>query len=91
MNSPYYKRFRVTQEYKKGTHDGIDLVGIDSKDIHSTINGTVIFAGWENINNQKQGFGKYIKIKHNNTYSTAYGHLDSFNPELKKGSFVKKY
>lgn len=88
MNSPYYKRFRVTQEYKKGIHDGIDLVGIDSKDIHSTINGTVIFAGWENINNQKQGFGKYIKIKKDNSNEVYYfGHLSEIY--VKKNQKVK--
>lgn len=76
MNSPYYKRFMVTQEYKKGIHDGLDLVGIDSKDIHSTINGTVTFAGWENPNNQQQGFGKYISIKKDNSNEVYYfGHL----------------
>ena len=32
MNSPYYMKFRVTQTYQKGVHDGLDLVGIDSKD-----------------------------------------------------------
>ena len=69
-------KFRVTQTYKKGIHDGLDLVGIDSKDIHSTIKGKVIFTGWENINNQKQGFGKYIKIKKDNSDDVYYfGHL----------------
>ena len=76
MNSPYYMKFRVTQTYKKGVHDGLDLVGIDSKDIHSTIKGTVIFTGWENINNKKQGFGKFIKIKKDNSDDVYYfGHL----------------
>ena len=76
MNSPYYMKFRVTQTYKKGVHDGLDLVGIDSKDIHSTIRGTVIFTGWENINNHKQGFGKFIKIKKDNSDDVYYfGHL----------------
>lgn len=76
MNSPYYMKFRVTQTYKKGIHDGLDLVGIDSKDIHSTIKGKVIFTGWENINNPKQGFGKFIKIKKENSDDVYYfGHL----------------
>ena len=76
MNSPYYMKFRVTQTYKKGVHDGLDLVGIDSKEIHSTIKGKVIFTGWENINNKKQGFGLYIKIKKDNSNDVYYfGHL----------------
>lgn len=76
MNSPYYMKFRVTQTYQKGIHDGLDLVGIDSKEIHSTIKGKVIFTGWENINNPKQGFGKYVKIKKDNSNDVYYfGHL----------------
>ena len=46
MNSPYMGRFTVTQAYSSA-HDGLDLVGLDSKQIHSTVNGTVIHAGWE--------------------------------------------
>ena len=47
MNSPYMGDFKVTQEYKGNDHDGLDLVGIASKEIHSTVNGTVEFAGWD--------------------------------------------
>jgi len=95
LNSPYYKRFRVTQQYKKGIHDGIDLVGIDSKDIHSTINGTVIFAGYENPNNIYQGFGKYIKIKKDNSNEVYYfGHLSeidvSVNQKVKITDIIGK-
>lgn len=87
MNSPYYMKFKVTQTYKKGEHDGLDLVGLDSKDIHSTIRGTVIYAGWENINNQKQGFGKYIKIKKENSNDAYYfAHLSEIY--VKKGDKV---
>ena len=88
MNSPYYKRFRVTQTYQKGIHDGLDLVGIDSKEIHSTVNGQVIFTGWENPSNEKQGFGKYIKIKKENTNEIYYyGHLSEI--KVKVGDNVK--
>lgn len=76
MNSPYMKRFKVTQTYQKNKHDGLDLVGIDSKEIHSTINGIVVYAGWENKKNKKQGFGQYIKIRKTNTNEYYYfGHL----------------
>lgn len=46
MNSPYMGRFQITQAFTS-EHDGLDLVGLDSKQIHSTVNGTVIHAGWE--------------------------------------------
>lgn len=88
MNSPYYKKFIVTQTYQKGVHDGLDLVGIDSKEIHSTVNGKVIFTGWENASNEKQGFGKYIKIKKENTNEIYYyGHLSEI--KVKVGDQVK--
>ena len=38
MNSPYMGKFRVSQIYKGALHDGLDLVGVDSKLIHSTVN-----------------------------------------------------
>ena len=87
MNSPYYMKFRVTQSYKKGVHDGLDLVGIDSTDIHSTVCGVVLFAGWENENNPKQGFGKYVKILKDNSDQVYYfGHLSEIF--VKKGDRV---
>lgn len=87
MNSPYYMKFKVTQAYKKGVHDGIDLVGLDSKDIHSTINGTVLYVGWDNINDPSYGFGKYIKIKKDNSDLVFYfAHLSEMY--VKKGDRV---
>ena len=32
MNSPYMGKFRITQAFKGASHDGLDLVGIDSKE-----------------------------------------------------------
>ena len=75
MNSPYNGNFKVTQKYSD-SHDGLDIVGLDSKDIHSTVTGTVEFAGWENPNNHSQGFGQYVKIIDDKTgYGFYFGHL----------------
>lgn len=88
MNSPYNGNFKVTQEYKGASHDGLDLVGIDSKEIHSTVNGVVEFAGWENSNNHSQGFGQYVKIIDNKTgYGFYFGHLSTI--KVKIGQSVK--
>lgn len=88
MNSPYNGNFKVTQEYKGASHDGLDLVGIDSKEIHSTVNGVVEFAGWENSNNHSQGFGQYVKIIDNKTgYGFYFGHLSTI--KVKVGQSVK--
>ena len=76
MNSPYNGKFRVSQQFKGSAHDGLDLVGIDSKEVHSTVNGIVEKAGWENPNNKKQGFGLYVRIKKNDSVDKYYfGHL----------------
>ena len=87
MNSPYMGNFKVTQKYSD-SHDGLDLVGKDSKEIHSTVNGVVEFAGWENPNNHSQGFGQYVKIIDNKTgYGFYFGHLSEIC--VKVGDKVK--
>lgn len=75
MNAPFCGKFRVTQQYKPGTHDGLDLVGIDSKEVHATVSGTVHYAGWENANNHAQGFGQYVCIRGTDGLFYYYGHL----------------
>lgn len=87
MNSPYDGDFRVTQEYKGSNHDGLDLVGIDSKEIHSTVNGIVHFAGWENSANKAQGFGQFVCIRSNDGDFYYYGHLSEI--KVKQGDTVK--
>lgn len=76
MNSPYNGKFRVSQIFKGATHDGLDLVGVDSKEVHSTVNGIVEKAGWENALNHKQGFGLYVRIRKDDSVDKYYfGHL----------------
>ena len=88
MNSPYMGRFRVSQEFKGASvHDGLDLVGIDSKEIHCVKAGRVIFTGWENPANHKQGFGQYVKVKQDNGDIWCYGHLSKIT--AKTGQSVK--
>lgn len=80
-------KFKVSQQYKKG-HTGLDLVGVDSKEIHSTVNGVVDYAGWENAGNHKQGFGLYVRIKDNATgWEFYFGHLSEI--KVKVGQAVK--
>lgn len=88
MNSPYYKRFTVSQKYKGREHDGLDLVGIDSKEIHATVNGTIVYADWENPNNHNQGFGLYVVIKEDNSdLHFYYGHLSEIR--VRVGDYVR--
>lgn len=75
MNSPYEGKFYISQGYYPGQHDGLDLVGVDSKDIHATQRGIVYFAGWENPANHSQGFGQYVCIKGIDGLFYYFGHL----------------
>ena len=87
MNSPYEGKFRITQRFKGAAHDGLDLVGIDSKDIHATATGVVQYAGWENANVPTQGFGQYVCIKSSDNKFYYYGHLSKIT--VKTGQNVK--
>ncbi len=76
MKSIYKGKFKVTQEYKGAIHDGLDMVGLDSKNIYSTVDGVVERAGWEDAFNHQKGFGIYVRIKQNNSDDRYYfGHL----------------
>lgn len=87
MKSPYKGKFRVSQQFKGSAHDGLDLVGVDSKNIYSTVDGVVEFAGWESGLNHKKGFGQYVRIKENNSVDRYYfGHLSKIC--VKKGQKV---
>ncbi len=89
MNSPYKGKFRVSQQFKGSAHDGLDLVGVDSKNIYSTVDGVVEYAGWESALNHKKGFGKYVRIKQNGSSDRYYfGHLSSI--KVKKGQKIYK-
>jgi len=90
MKIPYIGKFRISQTYKGDDHDGLDLVGVDSKRIYSTVSGTVSRAGWENPNNHRQGFGRYVRIDCvvNGVKSCAYfGHLSRIAVQV--GDVVK--
>lgn len=84
MNSPYMGDFKVTQEYKGTGHDGLDLVGIDSKEIHATVNGIVKAAS----NTDPKGFGINVKILKDGTNDYyIYAHMSEV--KVKVGQRVK--
>lgn len=95
MNSPYEGKFKVSQQYKPGVHDGLDLVGIDSKEIHSCANAKVIHVGWQNPNNHSEGFGYYVATEDTTAGPDGirkiryYGHLTENSAKVKVGDTVK--
>ena len=86
MNSPYCGKFKITQGFKGSAHDGLDLVGLDSKEIHATASGKIVFAGWQNANNHSEGFGQYVVILADGKYY-HFGHLSEI--KVKYGDQVK--
>jgi len=65
-------------------HQGIDFGAPTGTPIFAAGNGVVEEIGWKN------GYGKYIKLRHNGTYETAYAHTSRFASGLQKGSKVKQ-
>lgn len=54
-------------------HKGIDIAGPSDYSILAADSGKVTYAGWIN------GYGKTIKLDHNNGFTTQYAHLNSIN------------
>jgi murein DD-endopeptidase MepM/ murein hydrolase activator NlpD len=65
-------------------HPGIDYAAPTGTPVVTVGDGRVISRRWKN------GYGRYIAIRHNSTYITTYGHLSRYASEAKKGSMVKQ-
>ena len=85
---------KITQKYKSGIHNGIDLVGTGSTldDIIAHSDGTVVSVRKNYNKTDKTGgsYGNYVKIKHKNGYYTLYAHLKYGSVKVKVGDIVKK-
>ena len=84
----------VTQIYKKGVHDGIDLVD-KSKGYNALCNisahsdGEVVSSRNDCDGFENGSYGNYVKIKHKNGYYTLYAHLKYNSVTVKTGDKVK--
>ncbi|MBW8857716.1 MAG: M23 family metallopeptidase, partial [Bradyrhizobium sp.] len=59
----------------------------------ATSYGTPIFASGNGVIEKagpEGGYGKYIRIKHNNGYETAYGHMSAFAKGMEPGKKVRQ-
>jgi murein DD-endopeptidase MepM/ murein hydrolase activator NlpD len=65
-------------------HTGVDWATAYGTPIFASGNGVVEKAGLEG------GYGKYIRIKHNNGYETAYGHMSAFAKGIEPGKRVRQ-
>ncbi len=65
-------------------HTGVDWATPYGTPIFASGNGVVEKVGWEG------GYGKYVRIKHNNGYETAYGHMSAFAKGMEPGKRVRQ-
>lgn len=75
------RRFHPVQKRWKA-HKGTDYAAPHGTPIWSTANGTVIASGYT------AGNGNYVKVKHNDTYTTQYLHMSKRN--VRVGQRVKQ-
>jgi len=65
-------------------HKGVDFAAPRGTPIIAAGSGMVREAGW------KGSYGKYIRIKHDSTYDTAYAHMTRIAPHISAGSRIKQ-
>ena len=65
-------------------HKGVDFAAPTGTPIYAGGNGVIEYIG------NNGGYGKYIRIRHNNEYKTAYGHMSGFKKGLSKGARVNQ-
>ena len=63
-------------------HTGVDWAAPRGTPIYASGNGTIEEIG------PKNGYGKYIRIRHANGYETAYGHMSAYARNMAVGTHV---
>ena len=83
LTSRYGRRLHPVLNYTR-MHRGVDFAAAPGTPVYAAGNGRLVFRG------RKGAFGKFIKIRHNSQYQTAYAHLRSFRRGVTTGSRVKQ-
>lgn len=83
VSSTFGKRKHPVLGYTK-MHQGVDFAAPTGTPIYAAGDGVVERA------NRFSSFGNYIKIRHNDTYKTAYAHLNGFAKGVRAGTRVKQ-
>ena len=65
-------------------HRGIDFAVPTGTPILAAGSGHIEMAGWNG------SYGKYVRIRHNSTYKTAYAHLSRVASGLRRGSAIQQ-
>ena len=83
LSSGYGKRMHPILGYSK-MHRGLDFAAPTGTPIMAAGSGVVEYAGWNG------SYGKYLRIRHNATYKTAYAHMSRIKPGVTPGARVKQ-
>lgn len=65
-------------------HRGVDFAAPKGTPILAAGAGVITKMGWHG------GYGRYIQVKHNGEFATAYAHMNRFAPGLKVGAKVNQ-
>ena len=65
-------------------HQGTDFAARKGTPVMASGSGTIERASWFGA------YGKYVRIRHNSTYKTAYAHLSKFGRNIKAGRKVRQ-
>ena len=83
LSSSYGMRKHPILGYNK-MHKGVDFAAPTGTPIFAAGNGIIEYVG------RNGGYGKYIRIRHDGTYKTAYAHLNSYKKGIGNGVRVKQ-
>ncbi len=83
MSSNYGMRRHPILGYSR-MHTGVDFAVPRGTPIYAAGDGVITYAGY------KGSYGKYVSIKHNKTYSTAYAHAHRIAKGIKTGMRVRQ-
>jgi len=83
LSSSFGKRKHPILGYSK-MHTGVDFAAPRGTPIFAAGDGVIDYAG------RKGGYGKYIRIRHNSEYQTAYAHMRAYKKGMYKGKRVKQ-
>lgn len=83
LSSRYGKRKHPILRYTK-MHRGIDFAAPTGTPIYAAGDGKIVYVG------RNGAYGKYIRIRHNTRYSTAYAHLSRFRRGIRRGKQVRQ-
>ena len=83
LSSGYGMRKHPILGYSK-KHLGVDFAAPKGTPIFAAGDGTIERIGREG------NYGKYVRIRHNGTYSTAYAHLSGYAKGMSKGRRVRQ-